>query len=173
MNARRATYLQGLACIATTAMLTTGCTTLEEQLPDGTTSTEMLRAMGTPDVTCPLPGGGERWVWSGQPFFQASWATEVRPDNTTTGLEQVLTDESFDRLRQGTWHIDQVRCTWGPPADITGVGWGNNVHTVWSYSYRQGGVWNSLMHVYFDPAGQVTRHHPGPDPMYDPNLREM
>ncbi len=163
----RATYTRYAAWALTLAL--GACATPEQRMPPGTRAETVRSEMGQPSVVCPLPDGGERWVWSGQPFMQASWATNVKPDGTTSGIEQVLTDASFSRLRQGNWHIDQVRCTWGPPGEISGVGWGRNVEKVWSYSYRQDGVWNSLMHVYFDDAGYVTRFHPGPDPLYEPD----
>ncbi len=149
------------------ALALAGCATPSQRMPPGTPATQVMADMGRPSVTCPLPDGGERLVWSGQPFSQASWATNAAPDGSTTGVEQVLTDASFARLRQGQWSADQVRCTFGPPAQIANVGLPRSSQRVWSYAYLQDTVWNSLMHVYFDNAGYVTHFHPGPDPAYD------
>lgn len=148
-----------------------GCATLEQRLPEDTPTATVLSHMGRPDITCPLDQGGQRLVWSGQPFLQASWGTDATAAGVTTGVKQLLTDASFAQLRQGEWHADKVRCTFGPPGEISGVGWLGNTQSVWSYSYKQDGVWNSLMHVYFDEAGYVTKFHPGPDPLYDPDRR--
>lgn len=154
---------------ASALVLLAGCATPSQRLPAGTPVEQVMSGMGKPSLECPLPDGGRRLVWSGQPFAQASWATNVRSDGTTTGVEQVLTDVSFAQLRKGQWHADQVRCLFGPPATIAGVGTPGHTQRVWSYAYRQDTVWNSLMHVFFDDAGYVTRMHPGPDPAYDPD----
>lgn len=146
-----------------------GCAPLSEQLPAGTSYAAVTQKMGKPTVTCPLPDGGQRAVWSGQPLGQASWATNVAPDGTTTGIEQVLTDAAFLPVRAGTgWDMERVMCTFGPPAERGGAGVPGHVQRVWSYAYKQDGVWNSLMHIFFDAAGQVTRAHPGPDLAYEP-----
>lgn len=163
MSASR--FIPALAC----GLLAAGCTTIEERLPPGSSLGEVRASMGTPAVTCALPDGGERLVWSGQPSLQASWATNVAADGTTSGVEQVLTDASFNRLREGTWGMEDVRCAFGPPAIIDSVGVPGRLQRVWSYAYKQDTVWNSLMFVFFDDAGYVTRFHPGPDPAYDPD----
>lgn len=160
-----------LPCAAGFLGLAAGCTTLEQRLPPGTTGDQVQASMGTPSVVCPLPGGGQRLVWSGQPFRQASWATDVAPDGRSSGVQQILTDANFNRLREGNWSAEQVRCTFGPPAIIDAVGAPGHPQRVWSYAYKQDTVWNSLMFVYFDDAGYVTRVHPGPDPAYDTDSR--
>ncbi|MDB5909684.1 MAG: hypothetical protein JWP34_3798, partial [Massilia sp.] len=38
---------------------------------------------------------------------------------------------------------------------------------VWSYRYKESGVWNSMMHVHFDRNGIVRMMQNGPDPMYE------
>lgn len=156
-----------LAISFVTAMLA-GCTPLSQQYPAGTPYDTLTQRLGEPTVTCPTADGGRRSVWSDQPHQQAALATEQRPDGTTTGLEQVLTDAAFYRMRNtADWDMDRVMCTFGPPSERAGVGLPGHVQRVWSYKYKQDGVWNSLMHVYFDAAGAVTRFHPGPDPEYD------
>lgn len=157
------------AGLALVAGALAGCTTLEDRLPPGSSAGVVTAAMGQPTLACPLPGGGQRLVWSGQPFRQASWATNVAPDDTTSGVEQVLTDRGFGQLRTGEWNQERVRCTFGPPAEVGRVGVPGRTELVWSYAYRQDTVWNSLMHVHFDNAGFVTRAYPGPDPAYDPD----
>ena len=46
-----------------------------------------------------------------------------------------------------------------------------NNYEVWSYRYKEAGVWNSLMHVHFDGQGVVRHMLNGPDPMYEPRDR--
>jgi hypothetical protein len=82
-------------------------------------------------------------------------------------FEQVLTDRSFDRLSEGVWTPERVQCEFGPPEKISGTGLPGEVQVVWSYRYRQYGVWYSLMYVFFGTDGKVvTQFFAGPDPMF-------
>lgn len=147
--------------------LAAGCTPLAD-LPAGTPLAEVEAQFGRPNYSCPLPDGGRRVIWSQQPMGQYAWATDVTPDGRTQGIEPVLTDASFERLRQGTWTAERVLCAFGPPAEVSEVGLPSSRQQVWAYRYRQSGVWNSLMYVYMGRDGErVTRFHPGPDPMFD------
>jgi len=38
---------------------------------------------------------------------------------------------------------------------------------VWSYRYKENGVWNSMMHIHFDRAGIVRKMENGRDPLYE------
>jgi hypothetical protein len=38
---------------------------------------------------------------------------------------------------------------------------------VWSYRYKQSGVWNSMMHIHFSKDGIVREMQSGPDPLYE------
>lgn len=144
------------------------------RIQPGSTEAQALEAAGNPTMSCPTADGGKRLIWSGQPYGQFTWAADVSADGRVKQSEQVLTDPSFERLRSGTWTKDEVRCAFGPPAEIGTVGVpGGPSHLVWSYRYKQDTVWNSLMYVYFDGAGIVTRFHPGPDPLYDVNDSEF
>src|SRR5690606_31421879 len=103
-----------------------------------------------------------------QPFGQFAWGTNINPQGQIDGIRPLLTDQHFKVLDTGKWTPQQVTCEFGPPAEKSGVGLPSNIQIVWSYRYLQDGVWNSLMHVYFGTTGEfVTRHHPGPDPLYD------
>jgi hypothetical protein len=46
-------------------------------------------------------------------------------------------------------------------------------YEVWSYRYRESGVWNSMMHVHFDQAGVVRQMLNGPDPRYQDHDRDF
>jgi len=146
---------------------TAGCTTMAS-IPPGTPLAEVESQYGRPNFSCPLPDGGQRAIWTQQPLGQYAWASDVGPDGRTNGVQAILTDAYFERLREGTWTAGQVQCAFGPPALVREVGLPSVRQVVWSYRYKQSGVWNSLMHVYMGRDGdRVTRFHPGPDPMYD------
>ncbi len=146
-----------------------GCTTFKS-VPPGTPLAQVQSEFGRPNYSCPLPDGGQRVIRSGQPFGQFAWGTDVDAQGRVGEISQLLTDQHFRKLGEGNWTPEQVLCEFGPPAEQGGVGLPSSIQIVWSYRYRQNDVWNSLMHVYFGQDGErVTRFHPGPDPMYDPD----
>lgn len=146
-----------------------GCANITTTQP-GTPLVEVEAKFGKPTISCPLSNGGQRVVWSSQPMGQYAWGTRTTPDGRVGKIDQILTDEHFRMLDQGTWTAEQVLCEFGPPADKGMVGMSSVAQMVWSYRYRQESVFNSLMYVYLGKDGkQVTRHHPGPDPLFDPD----
>lgn len=148
------------------ALLVAGCANMHD-IPPGTPLAEVQARHGAPTLECPLADGSRSMVWSSQPMGQFAWSTQVTPDGRVGVVEQILTDAAFRRVETGVWDEERMRCTFGPPADISTVGMPSVRQTVWSYRYRQDGVWNSLMHVYVSDDGIVQRLHPGPDPLYD------
>lgn len=144
-----------------------GCTNMT-QTPPGTPLADVEAQWGRPNFFCDRPDGGRRVIWTQQPMGQYAWGTNVTPDGRVGPVVSILRDEHFRLLSQGTWSADQVRCEFGPPARISEAGLGSSRQVVWAYRYREADSWNSLMYVYLGADGrQVTRFHPGPDPMYD------
>jgi len=162
---RRALLAPALLALAALS----ACASITSVQP-GTPFAQVQSQFGRPDYSCPLPDGGQRVIWTGQPFGQYAWGTQVDAGGKVGQVVPLLTDQHFRMLGEGTWTPEQVLCEFGPPAEEGGVGLPSSIQIVWSYRYKQDGVWNSLMHVYFGQDGKkVTRHHPGPDPMYDPD----
>lgn len=144
-----------------------GCTNMA-QTPPGTALSVIQSEYGAPNYRCTTETGQERVIWSQQPFGQYAWGANITPDGRAESVELVLSDAYIQRLAQGTWTPEQVRCAFGPPAKIELVGMPSVRETVWSYRYKESGVWNSLMYIYFGTDGKkVTRFHPGPDPLFD------
>ncbi len=152
--------------VALTATLS-GCANMA-QTPAGTPVAVVEREFGQPTITCPLPEGGFRAVWSQQPYGHYAWGTNVDAQGNVGSVVQLLDDKVFNEsLSEGVWDTTRVNCMFGPPADIDSVGLPSVRKNVWSYRYRQYGVWYSLMYVFFDPATNlVVNHYPGPDPMF-------
>jgi len=163
--------LRALAAAAALLLLA-GCGSMTD-IPAGTPIAEVQARYGAPTLECPMPDGGRRLVWSTQPMGQYAWSTTASVDGRVDEVKQALTDEAFRQVEIGTWNAEQLRCHFGPPAESSLVGLPSSRSRVWSYRYRQSGAWNSLMHFYLSEDGRVVRMHAGPDPMYDPNLREM
>jgi len=145
----------------------TGCASMTQTEP-GTPIAAVEQKFGEPTITCALPDGGYRAVWSEQPYGHYAWATDVNAQGNVGDTIQVLDDRVFNQaLSQGVWDAERVKCMFGPPADINNVGLPSVTKTVWAYRYFQNGVWYSLMYVFFDPATNlVIEHYAGPDPMF-------
>ncbi|NYT85450.1 hypothetical protein [Pollutimonas harenae] len=136
--------------------------------PPGTPLHQVEAQFGRANFSCPGENGGQRLIWSQQPYGQYAWGTNVNSAGITDHIEPLLTDKHFNVLATGVWTPERVQCEFGPPAEITQVGLPSSRQTVWGYRYKQSGAWNSLMYVYFGTSGEaVTRFHPGPDPLYE------
>lgn len=149
------------------ALLGGGCANMADTIP-GTPISVVEEKFGSPTVTCPLPNGGFRAVWSQQPFGHYAWGTDISPQGNVGSVTQLLDDRVFNQaLKESVWDTNRVNCMFGPPANIDRVGLPGLTKVVWSYRYRQYGVWYSLMYVFFDPATNIViDHYPGPDPLY-------
>jgi outer membrane protein assembly factor BamE (lipoprotein component of BamABCDE complex) len=84
------------------------------------------------------------------------------PDGGLQTYEQVLTDAKFATLPVGKATKNDVLMTVGRPAEQSYLALRDL--QVWSYRYKQSGVWDSMMHVHFDRAGIVREMMAGPDP---------
>ena len=99
------------------------------------------------------------------PMGQTTFMARIGADGRLTAFEQVLTDEKFATIMVGTATRDDVLRTVGRPAEKSYLPLRD--FDVWSYRYKESGVWNSMMHVHFDRGGVVRMMQNGPDPMYE------
>lgn len=139
-------------------------------IPPGTSTEQLLQQRGRATLDYPRPEGGQRFIWSGQPMGQFTWITDTDAQGKVLQHIQALTSERFNLLDHGEWDSNRVMYEFGPPAEISRVGL-RGEHIVWSYRFKENGVWNSLMHVHFNHQGQLTKYYPGPDPLFDPRER--
>jgi hypothetical protein len=128
------------------AISLSGCAQLFRQPPPaGASLAEVTAALGQPAAAYPEPDGG------------------------LLSYEQVLTSENFGKVKVDHWTKDDILRHFGRPAEISSVHYHN--YEVWSYRYKEAGVWNSMMSVHFDQQGVVRQMLNGPDPMYDDRFR--
>jgi hypothetical protein len=99
------------------------------------------------------------------PMGQLTWMARFGPDGRLASFEQVLSAEGFGRIKVDKATRDDVLRTIGRPAEKSYLALRDM--DVWSYRYKESGVWNSMMHVHFDRAGIVRQMMNGPDPMYE------
>jgi hypothetical protein len=142
-----------------------GCANMDKE-PPGTPLADVEQKYGLPSYTCTRADGQHRAVWTQQPSGSYAWGTDVDSAGRTVGIQEVLTDNQFRQIREG-WTPDQVRCEFGPPAQIREAGLGDMREVVWSYRYVQDVRWHSVMYVYMGADGDsVTHFHSGPDDRY-------
>ncbi|MDL2284326.1 hypothetical protein LJC19_04200 [Oxalobacter sp. OttesenSCG-928-P03] len=86
------------------------------------------------------------------------------PDGRLVSWEQVLTNEKFDELVIGKSTKQDVLLIVGQPGEYTEIALNN--YEVWTYHYKQEGVWDSVMHLMFDRNGILRKMETGLDLMY-------
>jgi hypothetical protein len=137
--------------------------------PPGAPLAAVVQGLGQPDAVYREPDGGQILEYRGQPMGQFQYMAHMSPDGHLIAYEQVLTDANFAKVKVGRTTKDEILRMFGRPAEVSRV----YVHDyeVWSYRYKESGVWNSLMSVNFDQNGIVQQMLNGPDPMYDDTRR--
>lgn len=159
--------MKKLAVISTlTAMLCLqGCAGLMRTAPvPGDPLATVLAKYGQPGAVYP-DGAGQVLEYATGPMGQTTWMARMGPDGRLVSFEQVLTGEQFGTLKIGKSRKADVLRTVGRPAETSYLSLSDL--EVWSYRYKESGVWNSMMHVHFDRQGVVRMLQNGPDPMYE------
>ncbi|MGO4476697.1 hypothetical protein AB4Z32_10625 [Massilia sp. 2TAF26] len=155
---------------AALAFSLSACAPLFRQPPPvGAPLAEVTAALGQPAASYPEPDGGQVLEYRGQPMGQFQHMARIGPDGHLLSYEQVLTSENFAKVKVDQWTKDDILRNFGRPAEISRVAFHN--YEVWSYRYKEAGVWNSMMNVHFDQQGVVRQMLNGPDPMYDDRFR--
>jgi outer membrane protein assembly factor BamE (lipoprotein component of BamABCDE complex) len=153
------------AALVLAALSLSACALFRQPPPPGAPLAEVTAALGQPDASYPEPDGGQLLEYRGQPMGQFQHMARIGPDGRLVSYEQVLTSENFAKVKVDHWTKDDVLHHFGRPAEVSRVGFHN--YEVWSYRYKEAGVWNSLMHLHFDEQGVVRQMLNGPDPMFE------
>jgi len=156
----------GLALILSVS----ACAPLLHRAPAaGTPMAEVTARLGKPDAVYPDPEGGQVLEYRGQPMGQFQHMARIGPDGRLLSYEQVLTTENFARIELNRWSKDDILRNFGRPAEVSRDR--VNDDEVWSYRYKEKGVWNSMMNVYFNRRGIVRRMGNTPDPLLDERFK--
>jgi hypothetical protein len=142
-----------------------GCAGLGGPPPAPGDSVDTVRLkLGQP--TAAYSAGTEQLLeYANGPMGQTTYMARIGADGRLRSFEQVLTGEKFATIKIGTATHEDVLRTIGRPAERSYLALPDL--EVWSYRYKESGVWNSMMHVHFDRAGVVRMMQNGPDPMYE------
>lgn len=148
------------------AVALAGCAGLVRHTPSlGDPLPVVTAKMGQPTAVYPEPGGGQELEYATGPSGQFTFMAHIGPDGRLSAYEQVLTGEKFATIKVDHATKDDVLRTIGHPAERSTVA--THDYEVWSYRYKEAGVWNSMMHVHFDQNGIVRQMLNGPDPMFE------
>ena len=162
--------LRSTLCAAAVALFLSGCTTILRQPPPiGAPLTAVTAQLGQPNAVYPDPAGGQVLEYRGQPMGQFQYMARIGPDGRLVAYDQVLTSENFGKVKVDRWTKDDILRNFGRPAEVSRVY--AHDYEVWSYRYKEAGVWNSMMNVHFDAQGVVRQMLNGPDPLYDERFR--
>ena len=132
---------------------------------------EVTARLGKPDAIYPDPAGGQVLEYRGQPMGQFQYMARIGADGKLVSYEQVLTSENFARIEVGRWNRDDVLRNFGRPAEV--VRSRLEEGEIWSYRYKEKGVWNSVMNVDLNARGTVLRVFNSPDPLLDDRYKGL
>ncbi len=151
--------------LLSTMLLLAGCAALSRTAPSvGDPEATVIAKFGPPTAIYPAPSGRALEYATG-PFGQYTHMARIGADGRLSAFEQVLAGEKFATIKVGVATKDDVLRAIGRPAERSYLDLPKL--EVWSYRYKESGVWNSMMHVHFDRAGIVRMMQNGPDPMYE------
>jgi outer membrane protein assembly factor BamE (lipoprotein component of BamABCDE complex) len=137
----------------------------------GTPLAEVTARLGQPNAIYPEPGGGQVLEYRGQPMGQFQHMARIDANGRLLSYEQVLTTENFAQVRIGYWNKDDILRHFGRPAEVSRER--INDDEVWSYRYKEKGVWDSLMHITFTKRGVVRQMAVAADPILDESKQGM
>jgi hypothetical protein len=137
--------------------------------PVGAPLAEVTAKLGKPDAVYPEPDGSQIFEYRGQPMGQFQHMARIAPDGRLLSYEQVLTDENFAKIEPNRWSKDEVLRHFGRPAEV--VRSRLDEGEIWSYRYKEKGVWDSLMNVDFNGRGVVLRVFRSADPVLDDRFK--
>jgi len=132
----------------------------------GETEADVIGKLGRP--THRFKDGPEHLLeYMKGPAGQQTFMARIGPDNKVISYEQVLTSAKFATIKVNSATKTDVLRTIGTPSETSYL---SRVDLeVWSYPYKENGVWDSEMHVHFDKKGIVRKMQNGPDPRRDPD----
>ncbi len=147
------------------ALALAGCAGLMREAPAiGNPLATVTAKFGQPTAVYPA-ASGQVLEYATGPFGQATYMARIGADGRLRAFEQVLTGEKFATIKVDQASKTDVLHTLGRPAERAYLSLSDL--EVWSYRYKESGVWNSMMHIHFDRAGTVRMMQNGPDPMYE------
>lgn len=158
---RRAALAGALLAIS----LLSGCAAwLQPPVAPGESEEQVLTRLGAP-TNVYQDGNTRLFEYGAGAFGQYQYMARIGPDHRLISYQQVWTLENFHAIRVNQDTKQDVLARVGRPTEITR--YARVPFDAWNYGFKESGVWNSQMTVYFDDNGVVHKVENGPDPRYD------
>ncbi len=153
-----------LGCAGIFAILA-GCSTLfAPPVAPGEPESQVIASLGQPTDTYAV--GNDRLLeYNGGAFGQYTYMARIGPDSRLISYEQVWTLENFNKIKVNEATKADVLRLIGHPTEVTR--YARIPYDAWNYGFKESGVWNSMMTVYFDDQGIVRKLENGPDPRFE------
>jgi hypothetical protein len=139
--------------------------------PVGAPLAEVTARLGKPNAVYQQADGSQIFEYTGQPMGQFQYMAHIGADGRLLSYEQVLTAENFAKIEVGRWNKDDVLRHFGHPAQV--VRSRLEEGEIWSYRYKEQGVWDTQMNVDFNRRGVVLRTFNSPDPLLDERFKGL
>ncbi|MGV8899626.1 MAG: hypothetical protein ACOH2B_10370 [Burkholderiaceae bacterium] len=147
-----------LACILFSLA---GCAGIGVQaVTPGQSEAEIISTLGAPSARY-QDGDESILTYVRGPWGQQTYMARVDASKRLKSYEQVLTTQKFATVKIGATTQKDILHTFGTPAETSYLSLSDL--TVWTYRYKENGVWDSMMHVHFDRNGIVRKMMNGPD----------
>jgi len=152
--------------LATTMALgLAGCASLwAPPVTPGQSEEQVLARLGAP-TNVYQDGNTRLFEYGAGAFGQYQYMARIGPDQRLMSYQQVWTVENFHAIRPNQDTKQDVLKRVGRPTEITR--YARIPFEAWNYGFKESGVWNSQMTVYFTDQGIVQKVENGPDPRYD------
>lgn len=149
------------------ALLASGCASWHTTLTDtAKTEADVLARLGQPSHRY-RDGKDQLLEYMHGPAGQTTYMARIDSEGRLVSYTQVLDLQHFGQIKSGVSTTQDVLHIVGAPSERTHYPWTGL--TAWSYPYKEQGVWDSMMSIYFDSAGIVRKLENGPDPYRDPD----
>ena len=156
---------RSFSALALSALLTLGgcAAIMGPQFTPGMPVEQVIAYNGPPAIE--YPDGNTRLLeWPVGEWSQYASMARVGPDGKLISYENVRTREKFGTIQVNQFNKNDVLRTVGHPTETSYLPL--KKQEVWSYRYKEEGIWNSMMHIYFDSSGIVRGIENGQDPLY-------
>ncbi len=134
----------------------------------GETESALMAKLGQPTHRYE-EGNSHLLEYARGPWGQQTYMARIDSNGRLVSFEQVLTSQKFAIIKPGQATKTDVLHTIGTPSETSFLSLPQL--EVWSYPYKESGVWDSVMHVHFDKQGIVRQMMSSPDLSRDPDSR--
>jgi hypothetical protein len=158
-----------LACLG--ALILAGCAQPWQRFQPGADQSTIVSGLGAPREVYDLPNGGRRLMWPTQPMGETTTAADIDASGKIVNVRQVLQPNEFYRAEIGKWTRDDVLVNFGRPVETSYFPLMKR--EVWTYRYLEDNVWYMMYSFYFDDQGILRLTQKTPDPLHDPDRRNL